>query len=148
MIGDGGAAMWLPWGAPSAFSLSSILQIAWAVITTGSPGAIERALDADGRMQANHPIEPHLYLFTIGTRRSSRGKGIGKALMAPVLAYCDRIGMPIYLENSNPDNQGFYRAHGFESKGFFPVGKDRGGRKAPLLQKMWREPRPLTDEGL
>ncbi|MEO0714891.1 MAG: GNAT family N-acetyltransferase, partial [Pseudomonadota bacterium] len=46
---------------------------------------------------------------------ASRGKGVGKALLAPVLAACDRDGVPVYLENSNPANAGFYRAHGFET---------------------------------
>jgi GNAT superfamily N-acetyltransferase len=141
LIGDGGAAMWLPWGAPSEISLSATLQLAWALIATGSPSAIGRALDAGNRMQAHHPKEPHLYLFTLGTRLASRGKGIGKALLAPVLAECDRTGTAVYLENSNPVNEGFYRSHGFESQGYFPCGKDRLDQRAPLLQKMWRAPK-------
>ncbi|MFN9612746.1 MAG: GNAT family N-acetyltransferase [Hyphomonadaceae bacterium] len=141
MIGDGGAAMWLPWGAPSELSVSAMVQLTWALLTTGSPGAIARALDAGDRMQAHHPKEPHLYLFTLGTRLANRGKGLGKALFAPVLAECDRTGTAVYLENSNPDNEGFYRSHSFESQGYFPCGQDRGGQKAPPLQMMWRAPR-------
>jgi len=141
MIGDGGAAMWLPWGAPSELSVSAMVQLTWALLTTGSPGAIARALDAGDRMQAHHPKEPHLYLFTLGTRLANRGKGLGKALFAPVLAECDRTGTAVYLENSNPDNEGFYRSDSFESQGYFPCGQDRGGQKAPLLQMMWRAPR-------
>ena len=141
LIGDGGAAMWLPWGAPSEISLSATVQIAWALIATGSPGAIGRAWEAGARMQAHHPQQPHLYLFTLGTRLASRGKGIGKALLAPVLAECDRTGTSVYLENSNPVNEGFYQSHGFESQGHFPCGKDRVNQKAPLLQKMWRAPK-------
>jgi GNAT superfamily N-acetyltransferase len=141
MIGDGGAAMWLPWGAPSELSVSAMVQLTWALLTTGSPGAIARALDAGDRMQAHHPKEPHLYLFTLGTRLANRGKGLGKALFAPVLAECDRTGTAVYLENSNPDNEGCYRSHSFESQGYFPCGQDRGGQKAPLLQMMWRAPR-------
>ncbi|MCA3695358.1 N-acetyltransferase [Aquidulcibacter sp.] len=141
MIGDGGAAMWLPWGAPSEISLAATVQVGWALLATGSPGAIGRALDAGARMQAHHPKEPHLYLYTLGTRLASRGKGVGKALFAPVLAECDRTGTAVYLENSNPNNEGFYRSHGFESQGYFPCGQDRGDQKAPLLQMMWRAPR-------
>jgi GNAT superfamily N-acetyltransferase len=140
LIGDGGAAMWLPSGAPSEISLSATAQLAWALIANGSLGAIGRALEAGARMQAHHPKEPHLYLFTLGTRLASRGKGIGKALLAPVLAECDRTGTSVYLENSNPNNEGFYRSHGFESQGYFACGKDRGEQKAPPLQMMWRAP--------
>ncbi len=144
LVGDGGAAMWLPHGAPSEISLSATMEIAWALIASGSPGAIGRALDAGTRMRANHPKEPHLYLFTLGTRLAYRGKGIGKSLLAPVLAACDRTGTAVYLENSNPNNQGFYRSHGFESQGFFPCGAERNGQKAPLLQMMWRVPKPQS----
>lgn len=141
MVGDGGAAMWLPWGAPGEVSVSAVLQIAWALVRTGAIGAISRALEAGDTMQAHHPKEPHLYLFTLGTRLAYRGKGVGKMLLAPVLAACDRDQMPIYLENSNPANQGFYRAHGFETLDFFACGRDRGNQKAPQLERMWRAPR-------
>ena len=141
MIGDGGAAMWLPWGAPGEVSAAAILQIAWALITTGALGAIPRALEAGERMQAQHPKEPHVYLFTLGTRKAHRGKGLGKALLAPVLAACDRDNMPIYLETSNPANHGFYVAHGFESQGFFPCGTDSATQPAPMLERMWRAPK-------
>ncbi len=141
MIGDAGAAMWLPWGVSSELSVSAIAQVAWALLATGSPGAITRALDAGDRMQAHHPKEPHLYLFTLGTRLANRGKGVGKALLAPVLAECDRTETSVYLENSNPNNEGFYRSHGFESRGYFPCGQDQGDQEAPPLQMMWRAPR-------
>jgi hypothetical protein len=52
--------------------------------------------------------------------------------------------MSVYLENSNPVNEGFYRSHGFESQGHFPCGQDQGDQKAPPLQRMWRAPRTLS----
>ena len=77
-----------------------------------------------------------MYLFTIGTRKAARGKGLGKALIRPVLEACDREGLSAYLENSNPDNTGFYMSHGFEHMKLFEVGEG-----APPLEAMWRKPR-------
>ncbi len=134
--GDDGATMWMPPGIEATPSNSSILRFMLSQIRHGTPGAIKRGMVAGKLMEQWHPQEPHMYLFSIGTRRSARGKGIGKALIAPVLAACDRTRFPVYLENSNPANTGFYRAHGFERMGLFEVGE--GG---PVMEPMWREPR-------
>ena len=65
-------------------------------------------------IEAMHPHEPHWYLATLGTAVEQQGKGIGGALMRPVLAHCDAEGMPCYLESSKERNVPFYRRHGFE----------------------------------
>lgn len=87
-------------------------------------------------MARHHPKEPHMYLFTIGTRASARGTVLGKALLAPVLAACDQQGIACYLENSNPANRSYYACHGFETREIFACGE--GG---PPLEGMWRDPR-------
>ena len=73
----------------------------------------------------------------IETTQNARGKGVGKGLLRPVLAACDIAKMPVYLENSNPDNTGFYASHGFERMGLFNVGDEN----SPLMEPMWREPK-------
>jgi ribosomal protein S18 acetylase RimI-like enzyme len=50
------------------------------------------------RMGEKHPREPHHYLFLLGTRPAWQSRGIGSALMRPVLELCDRDAMPAYLE--------------------------------------------------
>ncbi|MEP2103579.1 MAG: hypothetical protein ABJP02_15725 [Parasphingorhabdus sp.] len=55
---------------------------------------------------------------------------------ALVLNTCDAKDIPCYLENSNPENHGFYAHHGFERREIFACGE--GG---PSLEAMWREPR-------
>ena len=134
--GTGGSTMWLQPGAEAHFGALTQLKFAIGMARHGSRGALARAMELGARMAAHHPKAPHMYLFTITTRKASRGKGVGKALLAPVLAYCDAHGIPAYLENSNPANTGFYRSHGFERTGLFDVGD--GG---PVMEPMWREAR-------
>ena len=139
LSGDAGATMWSHSSANRELSLVPTLALVASVIGKGSKGAVKRALGASDLMQKEHPKVPHLYLFAIGTRKAARGKGLGKALMAPVLEAADRDRLPCYLENSNPANTGFYRSHGFERMKLFEAGP--GG---PPLEAMWREPRSIA----
>ena len=133
----GGATMWMPPGVNAAPSQIGQLRFALGQMRHGTPSAIQRGLALSALMQDWHPKEPHMYLFTIGTTASARGKGVGKGLLAPVLSACDAAGLPVYLENSNPDNTGFYGAHGFERMGIFEI----GGDGTPVMEPMWREPK-------
>ncbi len=137
--GEDGATMWSHSSAKRDLPLLPMLQLVSALAGKGARGAARRALAASEAMTREHPSEPHLYLFAIGTRKASRGKGVGKALLAPVLAAADRDGLPCYLENSNPANTGFYRAHGFTRMKLFEPGP--GG---PPLEAMWRAPARRT----
>ncbi len=137
LVGDAGATMWSHSSADRELPLLSMLGLVASVMGKGAKGAVKRALGASAAMAREHPKAPHMYLFTIGTRKASRGKGLGKQLMAPVTEAADRAGLACYLENSNPANTGFYRSRGFERVKLFEPGP--GG---PPLEAMWREPRP------
>ena len=136
LAGDDAATMWARHDVDMSLPLAGTLKLVVGLAVYGSPGTIARATRAGELMLLHHPRTPHLYLFTIGTRKAARGRGLGKALLAPVLSACDRDRLPVYLENSNPDNTHFYRAHGFERTQIFDCGE--GG---PPLEGMWREPR-------
>ena len=82
---------------------------------------------------------PHWYLWGLGVEPSEQGKGIGGALMLPILARAEAEGVPCYLETQNEANVPFYRKHGFEVVSDGEVPK-RGLR----VWAMVRAPRPAA----
>ncbi len=56
----------------------------------------------------------HWYLPTLGVDPLSQGRGVGGALLQPVLARADAEGLFCYLETEKEINVTFYRRHGFE----------------------------------
>jgi ribosomal protein S18 acetylase RimI-like enzyme len=101
---------------------------------------LPRLLRALAAVESNHPSEPHYYLPFIGVAADWQGRGIGGALMRPMLERCDRESMPAYLESSTPRNLGLYERHGFAVTEEFRLGK--GG---PPIWRMWRAPRSPAD---
>jgi GNAT superfamily N-acetyltransferase len=137
-LGDQGAAMWLMPGQSSELPMSVYPALLHAVFrSTG--GAFKRIQATTDAMESHHPTFPHAYLFTIAVRPSAQGKGLGRQLIKPVLDACDKSGLPAYLENSNPENRGFYAANGFERvEMIYPV------EGCPPLEAMVRQPRPIA----
>ena len=136
-LGDEGACMWMLPGGDASFGLRDYAVIAGKTLVHSGPRAVVRAIRTGNAMDQVHPHFPHAYLFSIGVRPSAQGKGLGRKLIAPVLAACDREGLPAYLENSNPANHGFYSACGFEISGD-PLHPEPG---SPPLVPMLRQPR-------
>ena len=136
-VGDEGACMWMMPGGDSSFSQADFRRFALMTLFTSGPAAIARGKKTGKAMEERHPGFPHAYLFSIGVRPGAQGTGLGRRLLAPVLAACDRTGTRAYLENSNPANAGFYASCGFE-----PLGEAiRPTENSPPLQPMVREPR-------
>lgn len=134
--GYAGSAIWAPAGKPLLTGFTAILTMLPVLpyVAANLPTTL-RLLNT---VEAMHPHEPHWYLASLGTAVEQQGKGIGSALMRPVLAHCDAEGVPCYLESSKARNVPFYRRHGFEV--VEEVVLPRGG---PPLWTMWREPQPV-----
>jgi ribosomal protein S18 acetylase RimI-like enzyme len=94
---------------------------------------VARAITA---LESNHPKERHYYLPFVGVDPDWQGRGIGSALLRPVLDRCDSEAMPAYLEASTPRNRALYERHGFGVIEEFQLGPG-----APPLWRMWRTPR-------
>lgn len=87
-------------------------------------------------MEKAHPTEPHHYLEFVATHRDRQGKGLGAAVLQPVLDQADTEGVGCYLESSNPRNLAFYARLGFQERG-----EVRGKRGGPPVFPMWRDAR-------
>jgi len=129
-----GAALWDPPGK---------WRMTWGEMARGSVKLIgsfrfniPRALRILSAMERQHPRNEHWYLAVLGTDPVHQGKGIGTALLQPVLERCDRDGVGAYLESSKHSNIAFYRRHGFDVTGEITL---PGG---PTVWPMWRDPRP------
>jgi ribosomal protein S18 acetylase RimI-like enzyme len=133
-----GAAVWEPPGAWKT-GLGLQLRLLPAVVRAFGRHA-PRVLRSLTVLEADHPAEPqhppHYYLAFLGVDPRWQGRGLGAALLAPVLARCDSERVPAYLEASTPRNRALYERHGFGLMGEF-----RLGRGAPSQWRMWREPR-------
>ncbi len=92
-----------------------------------------RAMRISPAMDSAHPVEPHRYLHFIGVRRDRIGTGLGGALLTSMTNECDELGLPAYLESSNPVNDALYHRFGFESRGLVSLPKG-----APPMTAMWR----------
>lgn len=81
------------------------------------------------------PSPPHWYLAVLGTDPVAQGRGIGSALLRPVLERCDEDGVAAYLESSKQENIAFYARHGFRVTEALTL------PRGPQVWPMWREPR-------
>jgi GNAT superfamily N-acetyltransferase len=96
---------------------------------------LPRVMGALSALDKNHPEELHYYLPYIGVGPEWQGRGLGAALMQPMLTRCDSEGMPAYLDATTPRNRALYERHGFEVTEEFTLGKG-----SPPLWRMWRKP--------
>jgi GNAT superfamily N-acetyltransferase len=124
-----GAALWaLPgkWMVPLGETLKLMV------------GVGPRRLPLVGRglamVERRHPKERHFYLAVLGTDPDHQGRGIGSALLRPVLDICDSDRIPAYLETGKERNLAFYGRHGFE------VTERLELPKGPPIWLMWRNP--------
>ncbi len=138
-LGNKGACMWMLPGNHSDFTRTDYAIFAANTLLTSGPKAISRGIKTGEAMAKRHPEFPHAYLFSIGVRPSAQGQGLGRKLIQPMLDACDQSGVRAYLENSNPNNTGFYNSCGFEQLGE-PIHPEPN---SPPLVPMLREPRPI-----
>jgi len=135
--GNEGACMWMLPGGDNSFGLADYAAFLAPTLLRCGPRAVRRGIRTGKLMERRHPRFQHAYLFSIGVGATSRGTGLGRRLIRPVLDACDRHEVPAYLENSNPANTGFYATCGFEPHGE-PIYPEAG---SPPLVPMVRRPR-------
>jgi GNAT superfamily N-acetyltransferase len=129
------AALWV---APGAFPFRLREELSVARARLEVFGRVPRRGIATLRaLDRRHPHDPpHWYLDYIGVEPAGQGRGLGSALLEPLLARCDREGRGAYLNASSPRSRDLYARHGFAVRSEFRL--PFGG---PPLWRMWRDPR-------
>jgi GNAT superfamily N-acetyltransferase len=131
----GGAAIWAPpgrWRVPVGLTMKEAGRML-GVFGRRLPLGL-RTLT---RLERHHPRSPgHWYLHYLGVEPRRQGRGLGGALLAPVLELCDRERTPAFLEASTDRNRKLYERNGFELVEVF----DMPGRGGPPIREMWRDP--------
>jgi GNAT superfamily N-acetyltransferase len=132
-----GVAVTFDWEAwPPPEPVSTLLDLPAFVLA--GPWAAWRGVRTEAIFRRAHFEEPHLYLWQLAVDPRAQRSGVGRALMARVIADADGADLPVYLETANPDNVPYYR-----SLGFVETGRVRLPRGAPL----WLMLRPTEPGG-
>ena len=58
--------------------------------------------------------EPHWYVMVVGVDPAHQAKGLGQALLAPILQKAKANKQPVYLETAQPTNVPFYQKLNFK----------------------------------
>jgi GNAT superfamily N-acetyltransferase len=128
-----GAALWIP-----PYPQPATLRDRFSMAARWYAALGRRSKQVGGqlaRIERAHPREPHWYLAVLGTDPRHQSRGVGSALLAPILARCDADRVPAYLESSKRSNVPFYERHGFRMVGELAI---QGG---PVIWRMLREAR-------
>jgi ribosomal protein S18 acetylase RimI-like enzyme len=134
--GAASAALWSPpgrWRTTPAQDLALLRASLHPRLLARLPLVIRGLLGIE-RVHPHDP--PHWYLAILGTDPSAQGRGLGSAVLAPVLEQCDADGVGAYLESSKERNIAFYARHGFR------VTRELQLPRGPTLWAMWRDARP------
>lgn len=127
-----GAAVWAPpgrWRVPIGVVLREARPLT-GVFRARTPLALRTLL----RLERHHPKAAHWYLQYLGVEPKRQGRGLGAALLSPVLERCDQARVPAHLEASSERNRALYERHGFAVTEVIHM-----PRKGPPIREMWRE---------
>lgn len=132
---EGGVAVWAPPGEWKG-TFGRTLRCAVPAVRSMGLGHVWSRLGMQSHLERIHPTEPHWYLEFLATDPPMQGKGVGTAVLQPVLDECDRTGVPAFLESSKESNLAYYARFGFVVTNQVDL---PGG--CPPMWQMWRDPK-------
>lgn len=121
--------------APNAWRISTWkeLKSAWRIARATSLATTLQIRTVFHLLEDALPKEPHYYLLAIGVKAAQRKRGLGAALLRPMLERCNNEKRPAYLENTDPKNHRFYERHGFRRTSSLAL-----PNATPSIDLMWR----------
>lgn len=106
-----------------------------AFVRDSMPDTVAQMLELWERFDEHHPADPpHGYLNFLATHPDHRGAGIAQGLLAEALARFDAVGIPTYLESTNPAND-----HRYVRAGYTRVGEFASPHTGGPIGRMWRD---------
>ena len=114
-----GAACWVRPGKARP-TVWSMLRTGWALprsmmrLPKDSRERFFRMMHTIDRAHSELMPEPHWYLWVLGVAPEAQGRGIGRALLTPILERAAAEGVPCYLETQTLGNVAFYKKCGFD----------------------------------
>jgi GNAT superfamily N-acetyltransferase len=134
LVDDAAAvALWTPPGGTELSDAQESAVEAW--VDSQLQPALQVAFhELAERFEANRPTEPHAYLGLLATHPHHRGHGIAQQLLRENLAEWDALGVPTYLESSNPANN-----HRYERAGYARIGTFTAVLDDATVSQMWRD---------
>ena len=133
--GGAGCALWAPPGKWRITTWRKLL-LAPRIMRILSLRGVPRGLRTMDLMDAQHPAEPHYYLYMLAVDTDAQGRGHGSALLQTGLARVDQERVGAFLETANERNLPLYRRHGFEITATIQLPPD-----GPPMWFMWRPAR-------
>jgi GNAT superfamily N-acetyltransferase len=113
----GACAVWLPPGADELDADDMERLDAWFADSL-EPSRVDAIHVLYARFEASRAAyREHAYLSLLATHPDRRGRGVGQRLLAADLSVWDALGVPAYLESTNPAND-----HRYQRAGFRPIG--------------------------
>jgi ribosomal protein S18 acetylase RimI-like enzyme len=136
-----GVALWMP---PGSYPLSFRRKLQMTPALLGVAVIAGSAFLAFARvgttLEQAHPADHAWYLQALGVHPRVQRRGIGRLLLAPVLALADEAGLACHLHTADPANISYYRRFGFEivqpALQVFPKGPSYIGMARPAPDRL------------
>lgn len=112
-----GFAVWLPLGFTGSKTIPFIKNGGLKLILHSGFGIIRKLLTYENfamKLKEKYTDNVDWYLYNLSVSKNAQGKGIATKLMRPMLEFCDRENMVIYLETNRKSNVSLYEHYGFE----------------------------------
>ena len=115
--GADAVALWLPPGSTKTTTWRGLRAGLWRAVFVVDSSTRRYFLDTIDELDTLHEKlvpDRHWYLWVLGVCPELQGRGLGTALLLPVLERARAEALPVYLEAITEENVAFYEHRGFE----------------------------------
>jgi GNAT superfamily N-acetyltransferase len=133
-VGGAGLSLWMPPGRERISNTPSEAELLRTIRRAGGLWHLARVFWGLGRLHRVRPRVPFCHLVMLAVEPAHQSRGLGAALLQPMLARCDEQKVLAVAETTNERALAFYARQGFAVR--HEVLLPRG----PRVWCLWREP--------